>query len=624
QALNFIGLNVVLDVVYNHLHANGPHDKDSVLDKIVPGYDLRRNNDGFIENSTCVNNTASEHYMVDRLIRDDLLNWVVNYKVDGFRFDLMGHIMKDTMETDGVDGSRIYIYGEGWNFGEVANNGRGVNASQFSLSGNGIGSFNDRIRDATLGGSIWSSSSTRIRYRFIVTYNKIAYTFFHTNNKHHITCYIPHVSVSNLGVEPLKFPYHQNIVYLLRVSYFSFLGQPNGHDHEATQQLMLSTAKYHIQIGMAANLKDYVLTNHEGKNVKGSEILMHDATPFAYASQPTETINYVSVHDNETFFDIISLKTPMEISVDERCRINHLASSMIALSQGIPFFHAGDEILHSKSLDRDSYNSGDWFNRLDFSYKSNNWGVGLPPKGKNKYSWPLIKPRLQDPSFKPQSSHIVATLNSFLDLLCIRYSSPLFRLDSAKEIQDMTSPNYPIAEHSVMMISEEVSAMIKGETPTKRSDPDSTRPERFRDVAEEIQLEMGDDLVHVSDLTKRPEVEMGMEETEETAEKEWSDSGRRGGVESEGQMRKERETRDGERALSVVEEMKRSEEQFVMEIEVTRRSWFLWGEEVGGVEEVRGTKEIVGEGVGEREGAARIVAGKRRGRRSNGGRRGES
>lgn len=395
QALNHVGLNVVLDVVYNHLHANGPHDKDSVLDKIVPGYYLRRNNDGFIENSTCVNNTASEHYMVDRLIRDDLLNWVVNYKVDGFRFDLMGHIMKDTMvnaksaignlrkETDGVDGSRIYIYGEGWNFGEVANNGRGVNASQFNLTGTRIGSFNDRIRDATLGGS------------------------------------------------PFGHPLQQGFITGL-------LLQPNGHDHgsEATQQLMLSTAKDHIQIGIAANLKDYVLTNHEGKEVKGSEILMHDATPVAYASEPTETINYVSAHDNETLFDIISLKTLMEISVDERCRINHLASSMIALSQGIPFFHAGDEILRSKSLDRDSYNSGDWFNRLDFSYNSNNWGVGLPPKGKNEHSWPLIKPRLQDPSFKPQSSHIVATLNSFLDLLRIRYSSPLFRLDTAKAIQD--------------------------------------------------------------------------------------------------------------------------------------------------------------------------------------------
>jgi hypothetical protein len=44
-------------------------------------------------------------------------------------------------ETDGVDGSRIYLYGEGWNFGAVAENGRGINASQFNLGGTGIGRF---------------------------------------------------------------------------------------------------------------------------------------------------------------------------------------------------------------------------------------------------------------------------------------------------------------------------------------------------------------------------------------------------------------------------------------------------------------------------------------------------
>lgn len=97
QALNHIGLRVVLDVVYNHLQGSGPFDDNSVLDKVVPGYYLRRNIDGFIEHSTCMNNTASEHYMVQRLIIDDLLCWAVNYKVDGFRFDLMGHIMKSTM-----------------------------------------------------------------------------------------------------------------------------------------------------------------------------------------------------------------------------------------------------------------------------------------------------------------------------------------------------------------------------------------------------------------------------------------------------------------------------------------------------------------------------------------------
>lgn len=123
QALNRIGLRVVLDVVYNHVHASGPSDDNSVLDKvvsscqfsacylnfskgliyflyrneiplqIVPGYYLRRNSDGFIENSTCVNNTASEHIMVERLIIDDLLHWAVEYKVI-FRLD---HDMLDTL-----------------------------------------------------------------------------------------------------------------------------------------------------------------------------------------------------------------------------------------------------------------------------------------------------------------------------------------------------------------------------------------------------------------------------------------------------------------------------------------------------------------------------------------------
>lgn len=394
QALNRIGFRVVLDVVYNHLHGSGPFDENSVLDKIVPGYFLRRNSDGCIEHSACVNNTASEHFMVERLILDDLLCWAVDYKVDGFRFDLMGHIMKRTMvkaknmlhslskDTDGIDGSSIYIYGEGWDFGEVAKNGRGVNASQFNLCGTGIGSFNDRIRDAMLGGS------------------------------------------------PFGHPLQQGFVTGL------FL-QPNDHDHggEEVAERMLAVSKDHIQVGMAANLKDFVLTNCEGEEVKGSEVSTYDGTPVAYTVCPTETINYVSAHDNETLFDIVSLKTPMQISVEERCRINHLATSIIALSQGIPFFHSGDEMLRSKSIDRDSYNSGDWFNRLDFSYNSNNWGVGLPPKEKNEKNWPLIKPRLADPSFKPQKNHIIAAVENFLNLLKIRYSSPLFRLRTANSIQ---------------------------------------------------------------------------------------------------------------------------------------------------------------------------------------------
>ncbi|KAJ1270053.1 hypothetical protein BS78_06G025000 [Paspalum vaginatum] len=394
QALNCLGLRVIMDVVYNHLYSSGPFSTTSVLDKIVPGYYLRMDTNGQIENSAAVNNTASEHFMVDRLIVDDLLNWAVNYKVDGFRFDLMGHIMKNTMiraksalqsltvDEHGVDGSKIYLYGEGWDFGEVAQNQRGINASQLNMSGTGIGSFNDRIRDAINGGS------------------------------------------------PFGNPLQQGFSTGL------FL-EPNGfyQGNETETRLALGTYADHIQIGLAGNLKDYVLISHSGEAKKGSEICTFGGSPVGYTSSPIETINYASAHDNETLFDIISLKTPMHLSVDERCRINHLSSSMIALCQGIPFFHAGDEILRSKSLDRDSYNSGDWFNKIDFTYETNNWGVGLPPREKNEGNWPLMKPRLENPLFKPAKDHILAALDNFVEILKIRYSSPLFRLTTASDIE---------------------------------------------------------------------------------------------------------------------------------------------------------------------------------------------
>ncbi|KAI3989576.1 hypothetical protein MKX01_036185, partial [Papaver californicum] len=214
QSLNRIGLRVVLDVVYNHLHGSGPQGH-------TLRYYLRRDFDGYIENSTCVNNTAGEHFMVERLIVDGLLCWAVDYKVDGFRFDLMGHIMKRTMlkaqsalhslakDQSGVDGPKIYIYGEGWDFGEVAKNGHGVNASQFNICCTSIGR---QYSHAVIGGS------------------------------------------------PFGHPLQQGFVTGL-----SF--QPNGHDHGAkiVVENMLSVSQDHIQVAMAGNLRDFVLTSHQGE-----------------------------------------------------------------------------------------------------------------------------------------------------------------------------------------------------------------------------------------------------------------------------------------------------------------------------------------------------------------------
>ena len=98
QSLNESGLRIVMDVVYNHTNASGQNEK-SVLDRIVPGYYHRLDEDGRVTNSTCCQNTASEHDMMRKLMIDSVLTWAVAYKVDGFRFDLMGHHMKADMQT---------------------------------------------------------------------------------------------------------------------------------------------------------------------------------------------------------------------------------------------------------------------------------------------------------------------------------------------------------------------------------------------------------------------------------------------------------------------------------------------------------------------------------------------
>ena len=164
QGLNGAGLRVVIDVVYNHTPASG-QDPKSILDRLVPGYYQRLSpSTGQVETSTCCANTATEHAMMEKLMIDSVVTWAKQYKLDGFRFDLMGHQPKSAMEKvrraldrltlakDGVDGRRIYLYGEGWNFGEVADNARFVQASQLEMAGTGIGTFNDRLRDAVRGG----------------------------------------------------------------------------------------------------------------------------------------------------------------------------------------------------------------------------------------------------------------------------------------------------------------------------------------------------------------------------------------------------------------------------------------------------------------------------------------
>jgi len=387
KALSDMGLRVVMDVVYNHTNASGLDEK-SVLDRIVPGYYHRLNADGFVETSTCCQNTATEHRMMERLMVDDLIHWARDYKVDGFRFDLMGHHMKRnlekardalhalTVEKDGVDGRAIYLYGEGWDFGEVQGGKRGVNATQANMAGTGIGAFNDRVRDAARGGSPFGDRRDQ-------------------------------GFVTGLFTDPNGFN--------------------RGGDADKAK-LLKETDR--LRVGLAGALKSYLFADRTGRQARGG-----DGENGGFTSDPQEAINYISAHDNETLFDKIQYAAAATAGLDDRIRMQNLGMSLIALGQGVPFFHAGVDMLRSKSCESDSYNAGDWFNRLDFTYETNNFGAGLPSAEKNRDRWSLIRPLLARPDLKPSREQTLRAVSHFREVLSIRRSSPLFRLRTAADVQ---------------------------------------------------------------------------------------------------------------------------------------------------------------------------------------------
>jgi pullulanase/glycogen debranching enzyme len=130
----------------------------------------------------------------------------------------------------------------------------------------------------------------------------------------------------------------------------------------------------------------------------------------------------------------VAYAAPSALSLSERVRMAMLAQSLVGLGQGVPFFLAGDELLRTKSMDSDSYNSGDWFNRLDFSMASNHWGMGLLVADKNRDRWGTIRPLLAraDPrAGRPRSSGG----RPFEEVLALRRMSPLFRLRTAADIR---------------------------------------------------------------------------------------------------------------------------------------------------------------------------------------------
>ncbi len=374
KALHDNGLRVTMDVVYNHTAAFGLQDQ-SVLDRITPGYYHRMNLNGAVQTSSCCADTASEYAMMEKLMRDTLRRWVQQYKVDGFRFDLMNlHTVSNMLaiknELLGIEPT-LYLYGEGWDFGSAKD--KGLNhAKMGAMAGTGIGVFNDRLRDAAHGG--YNTDPLQVRRQGFV--NGLSYDW-------------------------------------------------NGYCYANRAQSDLWYETGRIRAGLRGSLGDF-------------------------AADPQEAVNYVEKHDNETLFDLNVFRLPNGVgdpgacgggsytvpttSLTDRVRAQNVAAGLAALAQGVPFFHLGQDILRSKSLDRNSYDSGDWFNRVDWTYADNNFAKGLPPAWDNQTRWSVMQPLLNNAALKPGSAEIQRAAAHLREMLRVRYSSPLFRLQTAGEV----------------------------------------------------------------------------------------------------------------------------------------------------------------------------------------------
>jgi pullulanase len=339
QALHDQGIRVVMDVVYNHTFSidGGP------FNKIVPGYYYRTTDAGSYTNATGVGNeVASERPMVSKYIVDSVKYWAEEYNVDGFRFDLMGLIDIDTMkkvtnELHEQVDPSLIVYGEPWDMGPTT-----LPQEKKTIKGTqkdqGFAVFNDDIRGAIKGDSDGSGKG------------------FATGQ--------PGLEVS--------------IVTGMKGATDSFASRPSesinyitAHDNLNLWDKIIATQGKNAELGML-NLKD-------GELVGGGSIEAAVAS-----AQP-----YKGVGSGETVFD------------NETVRRSLLANGIVLTSQGIPFLHAGDEMLRTKYGDHNSYRSPDVINQISWSNVDNFNKVF-------DYYQGLIELRKNHPAFRMSSKEAIA------------------------------------------------------------------------------------------------------------------------------------------------------------------------------------------------------------------------
>ncbi|MCC9136032.1 type I pullulanase [Pontibacter silvestris] len=134
--------------------------------------------------------------------------------------------------------------------------------------------------------------------------------------------------------------------------------------------------------------------NHPQVNVKKL-----DYSKKAWANEPWQSVSYVSCHDNQTLYDKLKVSNK-KASAEQLQKMHQLANAVVLTSQGIPFLHAGAEMLRTKNGEHNSYNKSDEVNQIDWSWKTQHQDVFNYYKG-------LIALRKAHPAFRMPSADML-------------------------------------------------------------------------------------------------------------------------------------------------------------------------------------------------------------------------
>lgn len=208
-------------------------------------------------------------------------------------------------------------------------------------------------------------------------------------------------TASESPLAPEKRALKQNVLQLDHVAAFSddVRDAIKGHVFHPEQKGFVSGLA-----GLEESLKFGIVASTQHPQVDYEKINYSKAP---WAKSPAQTITYASCHDNHTLWDRLQISCS-EASEAERKQMNKLAAAIVITSQGVPFIHAGEEMLRSKFGAENSFNLPDSINRFDWSRKARYPDVFDYYKG-------LIALRKSHPAFRLQTQDLIQQHLQFLD-----------------------------------------------------------------------------------------------------------------------------------------------------------------------------------------------------------------